>query len=76
MNTKLLIEEINTEIIKLQKARAALLTIEATPVKGKRARPKGSTSKKASKKRSMSSEGRAKIAAAQKKRWAAAKKTA
>jgi len=76
MNTKVLIAQIDTELAKLQNARAVLLSLDSAPVKGKRGRPKESGTKKAHpKRRKMSAEGRAKIAAAQKKRWAAAKKT-
>ena len=79
MNTKSLIAEIDAQIAKLEQARTILLGLDPTPTKGKRGRPKGSGTKKGTapmKRRKMSAEGRAKIAAAQKKRWAAAKKAA
>jgi hypothetical protein len=73
MNTKSLITDIDKQIAKLQHARTVLLSLDSTPTRGKRGRPAGSANKP--KRRKMSAEGRAKIAAAQKKRWAAAKKT-
>jgi hypothetical protein len=79
MNTKPHIAEIDAQIAKLQHAKTVLLGLDSTPTKGKRGRPKGSDNKKATapnKRRKMSAEGRARIAAAQKKRWAAAKKAA
>ncbi len=77
MNTKSLISEIDAQIAKLEEAKTVLLGLDSSPTKGKRGRPKGSGTKKAAapkKRRKMSPEGRAKIAAAQRKRWAAAKK--
>jgi len=74
MNTKALIEQVDTEIAKLQSARTVLLALNGSPVKGKRGRPKGSAKEKApAKKRKLSAEARAKIADAQKRRWAAAR---
>jgi hypothetical protein len=61
MNTQELVAGIEEEIARLQQARS-LLTGGGVGVGNKR------------KKRTMSAEGRAKIAAAQKKRWAAQKK--
>jgi hypothetical protein len=60
MNFDALIEEIDAEIMRLEKARA-LLTEHTAPLK--RGLPH-------TKRRTMSAEGRARIAAAQKKRWA------
>ena len=89
MNTSGIIDVIDQEIYKLQQVRALLdepPAIHPTkPTTGKRrGRPKGSINKKAEvaapvatnmTKRTMSAEGKAKIAAAQKARWAAQKKT-
>jgi hypothetical protein len=79
MNTHEILAAIDAEIIKLQKARS-ILSSYADPVVIKRGpgRPKQLivTAAKAVTKRVMSSEGKARIAAAQKKRWAAAKKAA
>ena len=70
-----IIEEIDAEIVRLQRARALL--VEA-PTKRGPGRPRGSVASKATAKvqgkRVMSAEGRAKIAEAQKKRWAAKRK--
>jgi hypothetical protein len=78
MNTKPLIADIDAQLAKLQQARTVLLALDSTPAKGKPGRPKGSGAKKAApkKRRKLSAEARAKIAAAQKKRWAAVRKTA
>lgn len=76
MNISNLINEIDGQIAKLQSARAAIISINTDIVlTKKRGRPVGST--KAVKpvaspaKRVMTPEGRAAIAAAQAKRWAA-----
>ena len=61
MNTDEITNAINAEISRLEKVRA-LLTGHTAPLK----RGKRST---------MSAEGRARIAAAQRKRWAKAKRT-
>jgi hypothetical protein len=77
MNTKSLVADIDAQIAKLQHARTVLLSLDSTPVKSKRGRPKGSGTKKATKKgHKLSAQARAKIAEAQRKRWAAAKNTA
>jgi hypothetical protein len=65
MDLTAVIEDIEAEISRLEKARA-LLTGHTAPLK--RGAPP------AKKRRTMSAEGRARIAAAQKKRWAAKKK--
>jgi hypothetical protein len=75
MNVKPHIAEIDKQIAKLEHAKTVLLGLDSTPAKGERGRPKGSSMKKATPKhRKLSAEARAKIAAAQTKRWAAAKK--
>ena len=79
MGSSEILASLDEEIARLEQARAALAGLGV--VKGSR-RPKNAKSKKAAapllssttKKRTMSAEGRAKIAAAQKARWAAQKK--
>lgn len=82
MDVSKIIAEIDAKIASLQQARTVLLGLdETTPAiaKPKRGRPKGSTnavksakaSKPAKRKRNLSPEGRARIAEAMKKRWAA-----
>ena len=61
MDTKALVAEIDAEIDRLQKVKALLIGHNA-PLK--RGRPPGT------KRRTMSPEGRARIVAAQKLRWA------
>ena|SRR5580765_526277 len=81
MNTNDIVMAIDAEIAQLQKVKA-LLTETGVPSKRKPGRPAGSPTKaitvaaKPAKRRKMSAEGRAKIAAAQKARWASYKKTA
>lgn len=60
----------------MESARRRWLAEVGTPIVGKRGpgRPKKIASEPSNKKRVLSAEARAKIAAAQKKRWAAAKK--
>jgi hypothetical protein len=73
MDTTEIIETIDAEIERLERARA-LLNGHTAPVK--RGRPTGSnaTSATTPPRRKISAEGRARIAAAQKARWAKAKK--
>lgn len=79
MNTNEILSAIDTEIIKLQQVRAILAgysepvasTVKRGPGRPKKALP---TLEKKVAKRVMSEEARSRIAAAQKKRWAAAKK--
>ncbi len=79
-----IIESIDNEIAHLQQARSVLMgtsDVLSSIKKPGRGRPKGSkntVSKSApvKAKRVMSAEGKAKIAAAQKKRWAATKRAA
>jgi uncharacterized ferritin-like protein (DUF455 family) len=78
MTLDAILSTIDAEISKLQQARAMLT--DATPIEVKRGpgRPKKvaiATPVKAKKRRMLSDEARAKIAAAQKRRWAAAKKS-
>jgi hypothetical protein len=75
MDTKPLIADIDAQIAKLEQAKAVLLSLDPSSVKRKSGRPKGSSVKRATVRRPrLSPEARAKIAAAQKKRWAAVKK--
>jgi hypothetical protein len=75
MNIEMIVSTIDEEVKKLQQARDMLSGIEQTPLKRTVGRPKGSKGTPAKQaKRVMSEEARAKIAAAQKKRWAVAKK--
>lgn len=75
METKIIIEKIEAEIKQLQMAKAALL---GTPAKGRRGRPRKvqPVVSTLSKKRFISAEGKARIAAAQKKRWAKVRRAA
>jgi hypothetical protein len=73
MDTNDIIKQIDTEISNLQRARAILIGIETKKGPG---RPKPTESKVTKpKKRTMSAEAKAKIAAAQKARWAKARAT-
>jgi hypothetical protein len=69
MDTEALVAEIDAEIDRLQKAKA-LLTGQTAPLK----RGRKPATKPGSGRRTMSPEGRARIVAAQKARWAQAKK--
>jgi hypothetical protein len=76
MDTNDIVIEIDAEISRLQRARALLSSIETT-VKRKPGRPSGaSIPRKAKAAHTMSAEARAKIAAAQKARWAKTRKAA
>jgi hypothetical protein len=87
MNTSDIVVAIDAEIAQLQKVKALLKGTDLT-TKRKRGRPAGgAASNKATsfnpvefvrtiKRRSMSAEGRAKIAAAQRARWAKSKRVA
>jgi hypothetical protein len=77
MDTKSLITDIDSRIAKLELARAALIDIfpALATAKPQRGRLKGS-GKKSAKRSKLSAEARAKIAAAQRKRWAVAKRAA
>jgi hypothetical protein len=69
MSTKQLLTEIDRGINALQKARVLCLKGEAVASKAKATKATKAPAKKAAK-GGMSNEGRAKIAAAQQKRWA------
>jgi len=77
-----IIASIDSQIATLQQARAAITAIGESP--RRRGRPKGSgkvtpvtavTKRPAKKRHAMSPEGKARVAAAQRARWAAQKKT-
>lgn len=74
MDLSALLTQIDREISRLQQARAALHALDGVPAKRGSGRPKGTVQKAAAKKRTLSPEARARMAAAQKKRWAKAKK--
>jgi hypothetical protein len=83
MNTEDIIEQIDLEISKLQQARALLSGASSVSIKRGAGRPKKSAIaarilavKPTTPKRVMSAEGKAKIADAQKARWAKAKEAA
>jgi hypothetical protein len=74
MDTRRIIADIDTEISKLQQARALL---SGAAIKKGPGRPKSTESRVTKpKKRKMSAKGRAAISAAMKARWARAKKPA
>ena len=78
MSTKQLLAEIDRGINALQKARALCLKVEALAPKAKATAAKKAKETKAPVKKAakggMSDEGRAKIAAAQQRRWAKVKR--
>jgi hypothetical protein len=84
MDTSVLVAEIDAEIDRLQKVRVLLIDQTASPKRGRQPATKPKTlatsfgfgKSTASRKRTMSAEGRARIAAAQKARWTKAKKKA
>lgn len=75
METSQIVAQIDAEIARLQQVRQILagMTTEG-PVKRGRGRPRKTTLPVLPKKRTLSAEARAKIAAATKARWAQAKK--
>ena len=76
MDTNDIVLEIDAEISRLQQARALLSSTDTT-VKRKPGRPAGTSLPKTAKAaHTMSAEARAKIAAAQKARWAKTKRAA
>jgi hypothetical protein len=80
MTNQAILVAIDEEINKLQRARAMLSDAPAAPGKKRVGRPKGAKKGSApagvAAKRVLSDEARARIAAAQKKRWAATKNSA
>ena len=72
MSIKQIIAELDIEIARLEQAKNVLA---GATVKRGSGRPKLSTDTGIKKKRTMSAEGRARIVAAVKARWAKAKKT-
>ena len=77
MPIKNILQELDAEIARLRQARAVLSAATAT-VSPTRGRPKKSVDPNqtpAKKKRKLTPEGRARIAEAVKRRWAAQKKT-
>lgn len=79
MDTRFLIDQIDSEIAKLKRAREALAVLSSSgmPQKGRGRLPKTASTAPgaAPTRRTLSPEAKAKIAAAQKKRWAVQKKT-
>ena len=76
METNQIIAQIDTEIARLQEVKSILSGSTITKVKRGPKRTKTAPKPVIVKKRTMSPEGRAKIAAAQKARWAKTKKAA
>jgi hypothetical protein len=76
MDTKELIAQIDAEIARLQQVKGILSGSTTTRKKRDPNKAKTAPTPVIVKKRTMSPEGRAKIAAAQKARWAKAKKAA
>jgi hypothetical protein len=78
MDTNSIIEKIDQEIARLQQARAALNGVDAPRKVGRpKATEKTSTATAVnSVKRVMSAEGKARVVAAQKKRWAKVRRAA
>ncbi|HEY4354166.1 MAG TPA: hypothetical protein VGN16_00345 [Acidobacteriaceae bacterium] len=73
MNISKILATIDTEIAKLQEVRKLLVGGETKPGRGRPKKAAAVPVKKA--KHKLSAEGRARIAAAQKARWAKAKKS-
>ena len=73
MTTQEIVQAIDQEIVKLQKARALLLESTTVTKRGP-GRPRTAVASKSVSKRTLSAEARAKISAAQKARWVKAKK--
>jgi hypothetical protein len=78
MDVSKILEELDAEITRLQEARSALVSISGTQVTvtKRRGRPKGSTNapKPVKRPRKLTAEGRKRIAEAQQRRWAEARK--
>jgi hypothetical protein len=73
LNTKEILEHLNTEIARLQQVKA-LLQGTTNGARGAAASANGSAAPKVKGKRVLSEEARKKIAAAQRKRWAKARR--
>ena len=71
MEVSKIIVELDKEIARLKEARALLMGTSASPYRGSREKK---TAAKPGKKRTMSADGRRRIAEAMKKRWAERKK--
>jgi hypothetical protein len=76
MDTKEIIAQIDSEIARLQEARSILSNTTGTKAKRGPNKARLAIVPVISPKRTMSAEGRARIAAAQKARWAKAKRAA
>jgi hypothetical protein len=78
LDTESIIQEIDSEISRLEQAKAILseTTVKRSPGRPKRTQPVIKTVAVEPTKRVMSAEGRAKIAAAQKLRWAKSRRAA
>jgi hypothetical protein len=72
MGSTAIIAAIDKELARLHQTRTRILARQKVTAKGKKAGRSGLASKPA--KRQLSAEGRARIAEAQRKRWAAARK--
>jgi hypothetical protein len=73
MDTAKIIQSIDAEIARLEQARELLNGHRTTPKRGRSASSTTATVRTLRKRRMISAEGRARIAAAQKARWAKAK---
>jgi hypothetical protein len=73
MGSTAIIAAIDKELARLQSVRAVLLKRERAAKAGKNSRSANASKKKS--KRQLTPEGRERIAAAQRKRWAAARRT-
>jgi hypothetical protein len=73
VDTTKIIQTIDAEIARLEQVRALLNGHTTTPKRGRPINSKPVANTKPLKRRKMSAEGRARIAAAQKARWAKAK---
>ena len=76
VNTHEIVRQIDEEVAKLQQARALLTDEAAKRGPGRPAKTAVVPQKQKTTRKAMSAEARAKIAAAQKARWAKSKKTA
>ncbi len=74
LNTKEILDHINGEIARLQQVKSLLQGSSNGSTRGSAAAANGSSSPKVKGKRVLSVEARKKIAAAQRKRWAKARK--